>query len=412
MLNRATPPHAGFSYSIYLGCLIALGLITFNVQVGRDIFYVCSYLTFIAFCLHTRYFLRNKALLAAPIMFFAVGMGSIFWLQSYKQPGDYINIYRAYMASGKLLLATAFILMFALNERHKLGRPLGWLVLIFGLLVNSYALYQGLYQHLERVELNYDRATIAAYVMTAIDLLMLQAILVLIPRYRPLCFVLAFMLSFAAIILTGTRVTMMAYPLLGLLLFLCYSGLNTRHKKRWLLAIVLFTGLSVVLFKPMIETRIDAFRTDITHLAQTDRENSIGARLSMYRVGLQAGNHGLLGQSAEHRAERALSMIEQDASLSGAKPYLTVHMHDELIETYSIKGLWGVMFLLGLYVALLFTATKLQPNMLLLAISAAMIVYGISDVIFFSSEGTTIFGLAIILSVLINPRSTQSANQR
>ncbi|MEX0634507.1 hypothetical protein M8494_31950 [Serratia ureilytica] len=48
---------------------------------------------------------------------FSVGMGTILWMHHFKQPGEYINIYRSYMSTGKLQLATAFILLIALNER-------------------------------------------------------------------------------------------------------------------------------------------------------------------------------------------------------------------------------------------------------------------------------------------------------
>ncbi|WP_357064254.1 hypothetical protein, partial [Nocardia sp. NPDC050799] len=84
--------------------------------------------------------------------------------------------------------------------------------LITGLAVNGYSLYQGLRLDIPRVELNFDRATVVAYLMTAIDLVMMQAILMLRTRYRLVLYIAAFLLSFSALVLTGTRAAMLVYP--------------------------------------------------------------------------------------------------------------------------------------------------------------------------------------------------------
>ncbi|MEM8267182.1 ligase, partial [Morganella morganii] len=61
------------------------------------------------------------------------------------------------------------------NERLCVQRLLIVVALATGLAINGYSLYQGLRLDIPRVELNFDRATVAAYLMTAIDLVMMQA---------------------------------------------------------------------------------------------------------------------------------------------------------------------------------------------------------------------------------------------
>ena len=78
--------------------------------------------------------------------------------------------------------------------------------------------------NIPRVELNFDRATVAAYLMTAIDLVMMQAILMLRTRYRPALYIAAFLLSFSALVLTGTRAAMLVYPVA-----ICLSLLATKQ---------------------------------------------------------------------------------------------------------------------------------------------------------------------------------------
>ncbi len=53
-----------------------------------------------------------------------------------------------------------------------------------------------------------------------------------------------------------------------------------------------------------------------------------------------------------------------------------------------------------LYVCLSFSTSQPQRKALLLSVSASLFVYSLSDVIFFSTEGTAMFGLALIAAVL------------
>lgn len=88
-----------------------------------------------------------------------------------------------------------------------------------------------------------------------------------------------------------------------------------------------------------------------------------------------------------------------------------MHLHNELLETYSLKGVWGGLLLLALYISLLFSSFRPQRNALLLSVSASLFVYGLSDVIFFSTEGTAMFCLALIAGVLSVARQPSAQEQ-
>ncbi|MCA4825841.1 MAG: hypothetical protein KJJ56_21030, partial [Serratia rubidaea] len=167
--------HPAFSYLIYLGCAIAFCTIPFGSTTGRNIFYISSYIAFIAFCLNFRYLTSNKKNLVLPGLFLGVGLASVLWVAAFKQPGEFIDLYRSYTSTGKLQIATAFILLYALNEPLCMQRAFIAVALITGIAVNIYSLYQGLFLDISRVELNFDRATVVAYLITAINLVMLQA---------------------------------------------------------------------------------------------------------------------------------------------------------------------------------------------------------------------------------------------
>ncbi|VXD05352.1 O-antigen ligase family protein [Serratia oryzae] len=400
-------PHPAFSYLIYLGCAIAFFTIPFGSATGRDIFYICSYISFIALCLNFKYFTRNKKNLILPLCFFAVGMASVLWVFYYKQPGEYIDLYRAYQASGKLQIATAFILLIALNERICMQRGFIIVALAAGLSVNIYSLYQGIWLNIERIELNFDRATIAAYLITAINLVMLQAILMLRTKFRIFLYVIAFLISFSALVLTGTRAAMLVYPVaVGLSILATKNLISSKHKIMLVTAVPLLLVASGLIFKSQIETRIEDFKNDLKMIDKPQVNNSIISRISMQIIGVRVGTAALLGQSAEQRGLEARAIVSKEPNLYGAIPYINVHLHNELLETYSIKGIWGVILLLALYVALFFSAIKPYRNALLLGVTFSLFAYGLSDVIFFSTEGTAMLCLAIIASILSVKKKT------
>lgn len=400
-MSTENAPHPAFSYLIYLGCAIAFCSIPFGSDIGRNLFYVSSYISFIAVCLHLKYFIKNKRNLILPVLFFCIGMGTIFWMHHFKQPGNYIDIYRSYMSTGKLQIATAFILLIALNERLCMQRAFIAVALICGLAVNGYALYQGLQLDIPRVELNFDRATVVAYLMTSISLVMMQAILMLQTRYRLILYVLGFLFTFSTIILTGTRAAILVYPVAISLSLLATTDLVTRKHKLQLIALVpLLLLASGFAFKSQIKQRITDFKTNIQMIDQPQVDNSIISRLSMQIIAIRTGSEAPLGQSAEQRGEEIRAIVAQEPHLYGVMPYITVHLHNELLETFSLKGIWGTLFLLALYIGLFVSSLKPYRNALLLGIAFSLFAYGLSDVIFFSTEGTAVFCLAIIASVL------------
>lgn len=352
-----------------------------------------------------KFYTKNYKKLILPLLFFSVGMASVLWVSCFKQPGDYINIYRSYTSSGKLQIATAFILLIAINERLDVKKYLVSITILCGIAVNSYAIYQGTWVNIERVEINFDRSTAAAYIISAVNLVVMYSILTLKNRYRLYIYTAAFLLTFSSVILTGTRSAIIIYPIaLGASIFMSREPAIAKNKSKLSLSLLAIFVLCGFLFKGEIEQRIQAFQTDLQLAAQPERENSITSRLSMQKVGLKAGLSAPFGQSAEQRAKGITGFVAQNPLLSGVLPYLTVHMHNEFIETFSIKGIWGVVLLLALYIGLLYFSFKPYRNPMLLSVSIALIAYGCSDVVFFSSEVTIIFCLAIILSILIEKR--------
>lgn len=401
-------PHPAFSYFIYIGCAVSFLTTPFGFSAGKNLFYLSSYIAFFAFIFNLKYYTNNKFNLIFASSFFLFGIATIFWLVVYKQPGDYIDIYRSYMSTARLHIATAFIMLIALNERLNIKKHVIAVGIIVGITVNLYAIYQGLWKNHGRIELNYDRATIVAYFMTAINLVMMQSIKMLRNRHRILLYLSAFLFTFAMLILTGTRAAMLAYPVLILISIIATKGLfNSRQKLIILISFPLLLIASSVIFNSQIDKRINDFHRNLATIDNTKLDNSVFSRVWMQIVAIRTGNEAPFGQSAEHRAAEALNIIHHEPRLNNVKRYLTVHLHNEILETWSLRGIWGVSLLLFIYCSLLTLSFKPQRNVMLLGVTLSLIIYGLSDVLFFSTECTVIFALAIIASIL----STKDINQ-
>jgi O-antigen ligase len=391
------------SYFIYLGCVFAFCTVPFDLKIGRDVFYLSSYIAFILVVLNFRHYKNNKFNLLTSMSLLLLGCTTIIWVAIYKQQDEYINIYRAYMSTARIQIATSFIMLFALNDKT-ITRKIAIFTGIFaGIIVSGYALYQGLWLNEPRVILNFDRATIVAYIITITSLVMMQSIISLRIRYGILIYAAAFIFTYSALILTGTRASMIAYPVIIIISIIATKDLiNPKQKRMLLLLLPVLLAISGLIFKKQIETRINDFHNNISLMYNTKVENSIFARVWMQIVAVRTGNTAPLGQSAEKRAEEARKIISADPKLYNAERYLTVHLHNEILETYSLKGVWGVILLLAFYGSLIALSFKNKKNVMLLGVSLSLIIYGLSDVLFFSLEYTTTFLASMIICILAN----------
>lgn len=391
------------SYLIYLGCAFALCTVPFGLNIGRNVFYIASYIAFLMVIINLRYYTENKFNLLVSISLLILGLATILWVSEYKQHDEYINIYRAYMGTAKLQIATAFIMLVALNEKIPTSKIAISAGVISGVIVTAYALYQGLWLGLDRVSLNFDRATIVAYIITAISIVMLQCIMIFRSRYRLIIYTVTFIFTYSALILTGTRAAIVAYPVIIFISILVTKDvISTKQKKSLLLSLPLLLVISGFVFHHQIESRINDFKHNITTVNNTKKENSVFARVWMQIIAIRTGNAAPFGQSAENRAEEAKEIIKNEPQLYNAERYLTVHLHNEILETYSLRGVWGVTLLLATYGSLLILSFRPRRNVMLLGITLSLIVYGLSDVLFFSMECTATFLICIIISILAN----------
>ncbi|AYL77619.1 TPA: O-antigen ligase family protein [Citrobacter freundii] len=366
--------------------------------IGKNIKHVCS----------------NKQNLVLPVMLLLFGLLQIIWVEVFKQSGSaFTGAYRSYQNGGKVMIFAALV-MTALTTREPCANKTRitslWTILTaIGLyLFAGYQISGVDYLFRYRVALGFEHQTGTAYALTLIALLASQAIINLRLKHTVSLYLLHFLISLAVIITTQTRAAILVYPLLSIGLFFMHFRHNRTILLKALLAFLILAGLAAVPLKSVIENRYQSFLTDLHSYTQDNSVNSIGARLAMQQVGISTGKAHLLGQSLEQRGEEIQRLVEQDLQLRGALEFINVHLHNEVIDTFSLKGIPGVVVLLLLYIAMFLTAYW-QRSPLLFVISGAIAIYGLSDLLLYAKGEALSSVLALCIAAVLNSNPTRES---
>ncbi|WP_241229563.1 O-antigen ligase family protein [Pectobacterium versatile] len=373
--------------AVFPGCLLTLAIMPFSSIIAGWLFYLTGSLSVFYVATHLRTVIAAKRLLLIPLCLLAIGLTNLIWYYQHYQPDSlFPYVYNAYRTSAHVGILGSFILLTALHISQKnRQQPLFYIIAIC-VLTLSYAFYQSLFSGMHRIALVFGTATSAAYFLTFIGALSAQALLKLDSAYKYYLYLGHFLLVTIAIFLTETRAAIFVYPIVGATILLS----EVRHNKR--LFIKAFIGssatifLCLFLFQDTIHQRISDLINDIHSYSMNNSMTSVGARIAMYQSGIEAGEEALLGQSAEQRAEHIIAQAKQESELSGALRYLNVHLHNEVIDAFSLKGLPGAILLVLLYAALFYFSFFVLRSHLSAALLFALLMYGLSDVILYSRD--------------------------
>lgn len=346
---------------------------------------------------------RHQKLLITALA--AMAACTLAWYVLFRSGGEFRGHYSSHLRVGKTLLGAAFIIYLVAHSPVRLNpKLLSGLSIGLATLVNLIALYAMIWGEAPRVALEIRHATTCAYILTVFDIFMFSYIMRWQGLWKWLFLPIAFVTAYAAIIATGTRSAMLIFPFVVIALLVLH---NTQALRRNLLTVGVMALCSIatlVALSSIAAKRLDAMLWEITEYGSITTESSLGSRVAMLHGGWLAGLSAPLGQSAEQRADIIRRHAAETPSLKAAEPYLDSHMHNELIDTFSERGIVGVLLLLLLYAALLRAALKTTPvNGILLMITLCMIYYGLVDVIFFAYEGYYVYLMAIIFAIAGQP---------
>lgn len=128
----------------------------------------------------------------------------------------------------------------------------------------------------------------------------------------------------------------------------------------------------------------------------------------MWIAGAKSTYSHPLGQSAEQRYQSIDRQIKENIINPMIYRYVDVHLHNETIDTISLQGITGFSALILFYLFTIKFSLK-EKNYLLLSISLTIILYGLSDVLFFSQEVTVTYMSALALAIMIGNQHENSS---
>lgn len=406
--SKSEPARAA-RITLWLGCLLSFAMTSIMPDEALKVFIFSAIVSLVVIYKELAYLKANKQQLILPGILLVFGLMQVLWVATFKEPASAFNsAYRAYQNAGKVLIFGAIIIT-ALScpscRSLRASTAIHAFIIATATGLYCYAGWQ-LYHDGNmditgyRVPLGFELATGTAYALTLVALLASQSILNLSSRWAVPLYFMHFIVSLAAIISTQTRAAILVYPALSIGLFL----MHFRHNKKILLsAVVSFTilgSLATIPLKPVLEKRYAAFKHDLKAYSNNNSNTSIGARFAMQQLGFSAGAHHPWGQSLEQRSAFLKEQVKNDASLRGVLPFINVHLHNEVIDTYSLKGVAGATLLLMLYLALIHRAI-INRSKIILAITTAIVLYGLSDVLLYSKSGALSCMIAICVAFMI-----------
>ncbi|EJT4821251.1 O-antigen ligase family protein [Citrobacter freundii] len=396
----------------YAGILATLAMVLVNPDEALKVFIFSTALSLPLIGKNIKHVCSNKQNLVLPFMLLLFGLVQIIWVEIFKQPGSaFTGAYRSYQNGGKVMIFAALV-MTALTTREPCANKTRitslWTILtaISLYLFAGYEVAGAPDMMTYRVALGFEHQTGTSYALTLIALLASQAIINLRLKHTVALYLLHFLISLAVIITTQTRAAILVYPILSVGLFLMYYRHNRTMLLRALLGFVILVGVAAIPLKPIIESRYQNFLVDLHSYNQNNSNTSIGARLAMQRAGIESGNGHDWGQSLEQRGAEIQRLAVQDTSLQGALEFINVHLHNEVIDTFSLKGIPGVVVLLLLYIAMFLTAYW-QRSPLLFVISGAIAIYGLSDLLLYAKGEALSSVLALCVAAVLSSNPTR-----
>jgi O-antigen ligase len=360
----------------------------------KDFYYISIYLGIVGLLMERNILKFKKFNIAYPIIL--LGIVKLVWFFVLQHESGGYNFYSDQFNGGKKLVLGGLLTFYLTQCSHYLNnidyKKILLLVISIGFIAATcYGIWQS-FQGENRVEMAINRATISAYIYSTLSITLIY--LLYPQRKKVYYFIAAFVivLSFITVILTGTRAAIICH----LLIIACMTLYNFRkiHIKSVVVVAVISVLAVTILYNRYIHPKLTQTFDEIA-LYQEGRDNtSLGARFSMWTVGLNNFGHAPFGQSAKSRSDYSKQYVKDYPQYKAAMLYIDVHLHDETIETLSLQGIFGGLALLFFYFGIGWVALKNRNVPLLFTINC-MIVYGLSDVLLLSSEAI-LFYVALI----------------
>ena len=387
-------------------CVIAFGCVVVSPNLSAKILGVAGITALVIFLLDIRNFKKNDAFWLCLVLL-VIGICDLVWYRMYKVDNSTaINSYRAYLEVGKILLFGAFsIFVFVNRHQMKIGNNTIHMLLAIALqiMIVIYAGYQYLFLKDARVALSLAGgadATGAAYTIAFISFYTILVLQHSSSRWKELFILGHFFVTFLVLVATETRAAILTYPIIffGLLVVKLYKEKHIPWKGVAVFLIALLAG--AFMMKNSLQQRYNDLNSDIVAYDKNNSVTSVGARFAMWKTGLAAAKDNYLWQSTDERNAKIVAEVKRDPSLSGALDHMQGHLHNEVVETLSLKGPSGLILYILFVISLGWYALRKQKSIILFAFLVSIIMFGLSGVMLYSKTTPVAWMLTLIMSIV------------
>ncbi|MGX5027752.1 O-antigen ligase family protein [Enterobacter asburiae] len=378
--------------------LISFALALLSSGKQREFFYIAVYASIIGLACEYKKITLRPFSIALPILL--IGLLNLVWYMVYEYHREGLNAYSDYLGASKKLILASILVFYIDRFKTYVDKITFQKYFLYAagagvVLATGYGLWQAS-QGMGRIQMAINRATVSAYVYSVLSLALVYGLYLQKKRTLYIVAGLTILISYFVILLTGTRAAMGLYLLLAIVLTLYHF--RRIHLKSTLIFLCIVAGIIIVSYKPLISPKIDQTQMELESYQQGHDTTSLGARFSMWTIGVQNGLTHPLGQSVEDREVWTQQYVKNGhPHLAAALDYIRVHLHNEFIEKYSLQGIPGLAILLFFFVSMIAYALK-NRNGLLLSTMLLLLLYGLTDVILLSSEALIFFVTVFALS--------------
>ncbi|HAS1786260.1 TPA: O-antigen ligase family protein [Enterobacter cloacae] len=378
--------------------LISLMLALVSSGKQREFFYIAIYASIIGLAFEYKKITLRPFTIALPVLL--IGLLNLAWYLIYEYHNEGLNLYSDYLGASKKLILASVLIFYIDRFKYYIDKETFKHYFLYAsaagfVFATGYGLWQAT-QGMARVEMAINRPTVSAYVYSVLSLAFVYSLYLQNNVKLYVIAGLTILLSYFVILLTGTRAAMGLYLLLAIVLTLYHF--RKIHLKSALIFLCIVAGIVIVSYKPLILPKITQTQVEVERYQQGIDNTSLGARFSMWAIGLENGLAHPLGQSLKNREVWTRQYIKEGhPHLAAALGYIKIHLHNEFIEKYSLQGIPGVAVTLFFFISLIVYALR-NRNALLLTSMLLLLLYGLTDVILLSSEALIFFMIIFALS--------------
>jgi len=386
-------------------CALAFGCVIVSPNLSAKIMGAAGVTALVVFLLDIKNFRKNDVFWLCLVLL-VIGICDLVWYRMYKAETAAINSYRAYLEVGKICLFGTFSLFVFVNRNElKIGNNKIHLLLaaVLQVMILIYAGYQHFFLESRRVTLALTGGTDATGAAYTVAFISFYTILVLqhsSTRWKEFLILGHFFTTFLVLVTTETRAAILTYPIIffGLLVVKLYKEKHIPWKGVAVFIVALIVG--VFMMKDSLIQRYNDLNRDIVAYDKDNSSTSVGARFAMWETGLAAAKDNYLWQSTDERNAKIREVVKKEPSLAGALAHIRGHLHNEVVETLSLKGPSGLVLYILFIISLAWYALKKRKSVILFAFLVSLIMFGLSGVMFYSKTTPVAWMLTLIMSVV------------